>query len=307
MRKKFLLLFFYALITVCLLPLLITAGCRTFFEPEEPLPIIEGAFYTGTDSCVPCHDDIYVHYKQTVHSRLDRSEIQGFVKGCETCHGPGSLHVQAKGGSDNILNFSRLSAAQSSEICLECHRGAPVMNWRANSHLLNDVGCNECHKSHKVSGAKMVYLGDPDICFTCHHEKRAQQMLPSHHPIKEKKMKCGSCHENHGTENNNLKGETLNDVCSDCHAEYQGPFTFEHDPVVEDCSICHEPHGTIANNLLKQNQPFLCLRCHRGHSENREAGVHPASSALLTSCTQCHSKVHGSDLPSQLNSNGLTR
>jgi DmsE family decaheme c-type cytochrome len=150
----------------------------------------------------------------------------------------------------------------------------------------------------------MVYLGDPEICFSCHLEKRAQQMLPSHHPIKEKKMKCGSCHENHGSENNNLKEETLNDVCANCHAEYEGPFAFEHAPVVEDCSICHEPHGTIANNLLKQNQPFLCVRCHRGHKSTETFSTHPA---LLTSCTQCHSKVHGSDLPSQMNGDGLTR
>ncbi len=72
--------------------------------------------------------------------------------------------------------------------------------------------------------------------------------------VREGKMTCTSCHNNHGSENNNLNKETLNDLCVECHAEYQGPFVYEHAPVVEDCSVCHDPHGTIANNLLLQNR-----------------------------------------------------
>ena len=153
----------------------------------------------------------------------------------------------------------------------------------------------------------MVFLGDPEICFTCHSEKKAQHQLPSHHPIKEKKMKCSSCHNHHGSENNNLNQESLNDVCYECHAEYQVPFVYQHAPVVEDCTICHDPHGTISNNLLKQSEPFLCLRCHRGHSQNPKTGPHPTTAALITSCAQCHDQIHGSDLPSQVNGGGLTR
>ena len=260
--------------------------------------------YVGSDMCIICHDDVYEAYKKTVHYRLNRAELGDKTKGCESCHGPGSRHIDEAGDAEYILNFERLSAGQGSAICLSCHQGSPVMNWQANSHSLNDVGCNDCHKSHKISTPKMVHLGDPEICLSCHQGTRAQLMLPSHHPINEKKMKCGSCHENHGSENNNLKGETLNDVCLECHAEYQGPFAFDHAPVVEDCSICHDPHGTIANNLLKQDQPFICLRCHIGHRENNASGPH---ASLLTSCTQCHSQVHGSDLPSQVDGSGLTR
>ncbi len=297
------------IVAVCALVLL-PAGCKNAPVLQSTSPVVqllEGAFYTGTDSCIPCHDDVYGQYKQTIHYRLAPHELTDATRGCETCHGPGSLHVQAKGGLDNIISFSELSAEESSEICLSCHRGEPIRDWRASVHILNGVGCNACHKSHKITAPKMVHLGDPDICFTCHQGKKAQHMLPSHHPIKEKKMKCSDCHNNHGSENNNLNKPTLNDVCFECHAEYQGPFVYEHKPVFEDCSICHDPHGTIANNLLKQSQPFLCLRCHRGHKRNPKIGPHPSVAAFLTSCTQCHAQVHGSDMPSQLNGTGLTR
>ena len=89
----------------------------------------------------------------------------------------------------------------------------------------------------------------------------------------------------------------------------------------EDCSYCHEPHGTVANNLLRQPTTFLCLRCHTGHRRNNH-GAYPAHydaggttnergsrvdidqnpalrQAYYADCTQCHTQIHGSDLPSQ--------
>jgi len=305
MKRKTLCIFFVLLCCACFLP-----GCQKLLgtlHARPELPHVPDAFYVGSDSCIPCHNDVYVQYKKTIHYRLDPSELPGVQRGCETCHGPGSRHVQSKGAASDIISFSRLSAQETSEICLQCHQGSPTMDWRANVHVINGVGCNECHKSHKITGPKMVYLGDPDICFSCHQDKKAQHLLPSHHPVKEKKMLCSSCHNNHGSENNNLKNINLNDVCLDCHAEYQGPFAYEHAPVEEDCTICHDPHGTIANNLLKQSEPYLCLRCHRGHKQNPKTGSHPTAAAFMTSCVQCHSQVHGSDLPSQVKGGGLTR
>jgi len=123
--------------------------------------------------------------------------------------------------------------------------------------------------------------------------------------------------------------ERLNDLCLNCHASKQGPFVFEHAPVLEDCTICHAPHGPIANNLLKQNEPFICLQCHELHFHAGKVGYDKSTDssgtavsagyyvtgqypeafshsnrssfkrAWTTKCTQCHFKIHGSDLPSQ--------
>ena len=112
--------------------------------------------------------------------------------------------------------------------------------------------------------------------------------------------------------------ETLNELCYKCHADKEGPFAFEHAPVVENCTICHDPHGSVADNLLKQNQPYLCLQCHgmHFHSAIKPDTVwlqaHGASGApiatapeehsmqmiMTTRCTECHPSIHGSDLPS---------
>ena len=130
---------------------------------------------------------------------------------------------------------------------------------------------------------------------------------------------CSDCNQAHGSFLTNLKTEErLNDLCFECHSAKQGPFVFEHEPVVENCAICHDAHGTVANNLLVQNEPFLCLQCHQFHfhaGKNSSIGPgwepgaitrtitptsrHSFRMAYTTKCTQCHSEVHGSDLPSQ--------
>ena len=98
---------------------------------------------------------------------------------------------------------------------------------------------------------------------------------------------------------------------------------YEHPPVTENCAHCHEPHGTVANNLLLQPVTFLCLRCHAGHSSHGRSSScqrchlvdgdptnvgggprdpmiptnHTIRGAMYTDCTQCHTQIHGSDLP----------
>ena len=161
----------------------------------------------------------------------------------------------------------------------------------------------------------MVYKGDPDLCYDCHQQMRAKAEFPSHHPIREGKLKCTACHDTHGAEDSALKTRMLNDLCFDCHTDKQGPFIYEHPPAEEACSLCHDPHGTIANNLLKQNEPFICLQCHQMHFHTTLAGIEGefttldnyggishrdgAKAGMLTRCTQCHTEIHGSDLPSQ--------
>ncbi len=115
----------------------------------------------------------------------------------------------------------------------------------------------------------------------------------------------------------------MNLLCYKCHAEKQGPFAYPHPPVDENCAICHEPHGTVANNLLRQPPTFLCLRCHVGHRRTDTTNsAHPSvanaanidnltkiRAPLYTNCTQCHTQIHGSDVPSpsEPNSGALFR
>ncbi len=176
-------------------------------------------------------------------------------------------------------------------------------------------------------------VSSADTCMNCHGNVRAEFSYPSHHPVREGHMTCVSCHDPHGSSIGRIKSDTRpEDLCTTCHAEQEGPFIFEHDPVAEGCDTCHNPHGAVADNLLVQSEPFLCLQCHEMHFHaglegDEELEVHinrydPVNSpsdgitfpggmvpnpfgeegykrSFTTKCSQCHTKVHGTDLPSQ--------
>ncbi len=325
-----------------LLPLLLILGAcatGTIREKMLTLPVIEGATYVGQETCAGCHEDKAASLEKNVHGRLADFELMGWQKGCESCHGSGSLHVDGGGDIAKINQPAKLASDQSAAICVACHSGGKVMDWTHSEHALADVGCTDCHTMHPQGKALKANLkkADPELCYDCHKEQMAKASFPSHHPVKEGKMNCSSCHNSHGELQT---AEQLNDLCLNCHSRYQGPFVFEHAPVQEDCSICHDPHGTVANNLLKQNEPFLCLQCHESHFHTMRIGGDPSAPldtlafdgnilqgtqptagtavdatnsvpftnshgadgwrlAFGTKCTVCHSVVHGSDLPSQ--------
>jgi DmsE family decaheme c-type cytochrome len=315
---------------VKLLPLLLILGaCATGAIRERVLtvPVIDGATYVGQETCAECHDETAAQFGKTIHGRLAEWEQMCYTEGCESCHGPGSQHVDNDGDPEYIIRPAELSSDQASAVCVKCHSDGALMDYSHSAHILSDVGCLECHEIHPEGKALKAGLKaeDPDLCYTCHKEQQAKFHFPSHHPVKEGKMNCSSCHNVHAATGEALNtDERLNDLCLNCHSRYQGPFVFGHAPVEDDCTTCHDPHGSIANNLLAQNEPFLCLQCHEGHfhalrTGNTDLVVNDVTNeqvaggtaygnphgeegwqkAFLTKCTLCHSKVHGSDYPSQ--------
>lgn len=261
-----------------LLPLLILlAACATGALQEKMLtmPTIEGASYVGDEACADCHEETTKGFSGNVHGRLADFELNGWQKGCESCHGKASLHVDGDGDTAKILNPVKLDSAEAEALCVGCHTDGNLMEWTFGEHALSNVTCTDCHDMHGEGTAKFnLKKSDPELCYGCHQEEMAKANFPSHHPIKEGKMNCSDCHNPHGE----LQTEELaRDLCLECHARYTGPFVYEHAPVEEDCNICHDPHGTVANNLLQQNEPFLCLQCHESHFHASRIGANPGT------------------------------
>ena len=287
---------------------------------------LAAARYGGDEECAACHEDLLPAHESGYHGGIEPFQAPQGETGCEACHGPGSVHAESTEPGD-IINPATADAGLVAELCLGCHRNDGLDGHEHSAHALGDVSCVGCHEVHGSQEPGLLQASEPALCNECHQDVRDQMFLPSHHPVREGKMVCTDCHDIHrGGFQGQLVGEAPNELCFSCHTNKQGPFVFEHDPVIEDCMICHSAHGAVANSLLLQNEPFLCLQCHQAHFHATLQGIEgefeslegyggvshrdSAKQAMLTKCSQCHTEVHGSDLPSQTISGGgraLTR
>ncbi len=273
---------------------------------------LAGVAYVGDSTCADCHEDLVASFSGNEHMKVADWEVNGMHKGCEGCHGPGAKHVDGDGDTSKIISYQSktVPAFIKSSVCIACHSNSDeLMSWKGSTHNMSNVACSDCHDIHNGKGpAQLKSKSITSQCLTCHQDKLGKVNMPSHHPIKEGHMDCTDCHNPHSGDNKFMlrTDGRENDLCFKCHADKEGPFVFEHAPVVEKCSLCHEPHGTVANNLLRQNEPFLCLQCHhlhfhaalKGNEHIGTSSTYAVQQVMTTKCTQCHSQVHGSNLPS---------
>jgi DmsE family decaheme c-type cytochrome len=267
-------------------------------QPSAPVK----ANYVGKEICMACHESQAAEFERTLMGRIDRTRKGKFA--CENCHGPGSAHVEAGGGVGvgGIISFkpndlSRM-AEQDNALCLGCHERGDRTNWPGSTHQTRGLMCTNCHTIMKEVSRKnqLKTAFEPNTCFQCHEDRRAQMFRPSHMPIREGKVVCSDCHNPHGSITEALvREDSINDDCYKCHAERRGPFLFEHEPVRENCLNCHDPHGTINEYLLKLSRPRLCFECHGGgHGLTNGPG---SVFTMSRSCQNCHTAIHGSNSP----------
>jgi DmsE family decaheme c-type cytochrome len=283
----------------------------------------------GEQTCMKCHDQSpVVDILKTPHAVKGDARTPFANQACETCHGASPEHIasaaKVKGDQKPVspaIRFNGPNASpveQRNAVCLTCHQGAERINWQRGKHANNDIACNNCHTVHVTKDPVLVKATQPEKCFTCHAEQRADSFQYSHHPIREGKVVCADCHSVHGSQAGSEKGLlkefTVNEVCYNCHADKRGPMLWEHQPVRERCTICHTPHGSAQPRLMVERLPYLCSTCHSATS-NGSGGFFGGHQALpgaapvgsiasapqlllqTRGCTNCHSQVHGSNSP----------
>ncbi|MFT0875846.1 DmsE family decaheme c-type cytochrome [Rhodopseudomonas sp. G2_2311] len=283
------------------------AGRAPMVAPAPGDP--DGRYFVGSKPCETCHAGLFDEFQQTVMGRNIKSgkvTPQGKME-CETCHGPGSAHVNGGGGREKggIRSFrptdSRgFDVAEANSVCLSCHEKGDQTYWQGSQHETRGLACVNCHTvMRKVSPRNQLKTVQVmDTCFQCHKDRKAQVQRSSHMPIRETKITCVNCHNPHGSATEKLLREaTVNDTCYTCHADKRGPFLFEHPPVRENCLNCHEPHGSNHESLLIVARQRLCQQCHT-NPHNQPGLPTSARWAVGNACQNCHNNIHGSNAPS---------
>ncbi len=275
----------------------------------------------GDARCTRCHDEADSPKVLAVGKTRHGTNADGRAPTCTSCHGESDKHTanvadgkERPGPDRTFTKGTKTAVTVRNDACLACHqKDAKRSHWEGSIHQARDVACTNCHEVHAAHDKVRDKKTQPEVCFACHKEQRAQVNRPSHHPIVEGKMGCSDCHNPHGSVGPKLmKKDSVVDTCYTCHMEKRGPFVHNHEPVNEDCSNCHNPHGTTAENLLKARPPFLCQQCHTPHggfipqvlgaqvTAPTVNGVGKGTTNLTQgrACNNCHTQVHGSNNPS---------
>jgi DmsE family decaheme c-type cytochrome len=274
--------------------------------PGDP----DGRYFVGSKPCETCHAGLFDEFQQTVMGRNIKSgkiTAQGKME-CETCHGPGSAHVNGGGGREKggirsfrLTDSRGVDVEEFNGVCLSCHERGDRTYWTGSAHESRGLACVNCHtvmrKTSPRNQLKTALV--MDTCFQCHKDRKAQAQRSSHMPVRENKITCANCHNPHGSPGEKLLREaSVNDTCYTCHADKRGPFLFEHPPVRENCLNCHEPHGSNHEALLNIARPRLCQQCHTPPHAPAALNASSLERVAGTACQNCHTNIHGSNSPS---------
>ena len=272
-----------------------------------------GVVFNDDAKCTRCHDENESNPVLSIGKTRHGTRADGRLPSCTGCHGESETHINKPEGKSQrpgpTFPFGKRTSNDingHNEVCESCHKSGKFIHWSSSIHAARDVPCTSCHQLHTEHDKVKERRTQPEVCFACHKEQRAQAGRPSHHPILEGKVVCSDCHASHGSAGPKLmQRHSIADTCFTCHMEKRGPFVRKHEPA-EDCTICHNPHGTSTENLLKIRPPFLCQQCHEPSShQGRFAGMAggPGSGAgtrgltNARSCLNCHTNIHGTNNP----------
>jgi DmsE family decaheme c-type cytochrome len=263
--------------------------------------------FVGSDTCLACHFDMEKGIAGSPHGNAALPGSPAADHGCESCHGPGELHVQDPTEESSIRRFTSMAPRDVNETCLSCHTKSSHALWDGGAHDARNLSCATCHSVHEPQSprAQLKTATEIDTCATCHRPQALKVKRVSHMPVSEGKMQCSTCHSPHGATNVKLlrEGNWINESCLSCHTEKRGPFLFEHAAGRESCVSCHDPHGSSNDRMLVARAPMLCQRCHIGTRHPStiydNAAVAAGSNRIIgRACVNCHQQIHGSNHPS---------
>ena len=205
----------------------------------------EGFSRAAHEGCIQCHAASVQAFGNSTHRlKLIEPSI-----GCESCHGPGALHVRERTSEvsivgnfdDTIVHPGKQSREINEAICARCHlRGAGWSNVRGRSS--NDFRPGLLMTDFRVDFAPQNSTGEMKV--VGHFE----QMHASRCYIESDTLTCTTCHNPHAAPSAEMKVEYYQRKCLSCHESKDSGCTLPEperlaESPADNCVACHMPES----------------------------------------------------------------
>ncbi len=163
----------------------------------------------GTAQCLSCHGgDKMAVMADTPHGNLDTPHTPYAQQGCESCHGPGSIHVSRVGGGAGrpiLLSFEGTGDVPAQNAaCQNCHAQQlgelDALAWEGSLHATADMSCQDCHQSHSLERPMADQATQQANCAGCHRRQIDSHPRFENAGILFDTLSCSTCHNVHELE-----------------------------------------------------------------------------------------------------------
>lgn len=190
-----------------------------------------GCHYTGY-SVTKNSDDSFTasaasDYKGEIHPATGTEQEMNI--GCESCHGPGSEHMDAGGLGKSIITPMNLTPEREVQICAQCHTrtnsndkdGLKLENPldKNNKMMLPGTSRASFLANNIVGYDTTAFWGDAKHAKK-HHSQATEFIQTKKYRNGTKLLTCASCHDLHapGTDRHQMSGTSDNTLCLSCHS-----------------------------------------------------------------------------------------
>ncbi len=163
----------------------------------------------GSEACLRCHSgDSMRAIAASPHGDAGIPGSPQAEQGCESCHGPGSIHIsRAHGGRGfpPLTTFGRGSGVSPREeqlhACMACHANAetalPNIGFIGSVHDRRTINCSTCHTAHAGTDPVSDRETQTATCRRCHRRQVDEHPRFEGKSINFEALSCATCHDPH--------------------------------------------------------------------------------------------------------------